>query len=143
MRKLLNLTILLFLMMLLSCHAFAAEPAEVTTIYTTIDIHSEIYSGESISGGKTYTYHSADDTPLWQAEIWGEFEFTTDGVRCRDAGYDVEVIDDLWYVISAEAHPSGSVALGHVVLGRRFLGVTVDRETVVMVLTTDELEKYR
>lgn len=143
MRKLLNLALLLFLLTVLACPVFAAEAEERAAIYTTIDIRSEIFSGERISGGKTYTYHSADGTRLWQAEIWGTFAITADGVRCTDAICDVEVFDDLWYVISAEVYPSGSAATGQVVLGRWFLGIPVDRETVAMVLTTDELKKCR
>lgn len=136
MRRIRNLILLAVLMVMLACPAFAVEGTTIFFPLTVVQVKEET-NPYSPYGSKVYTYYSSDGRMLWQATIQGQFRRSPTGVRCVDAKCEVEVFDDRWYIVSTDTNLYGHHAAGEVVMGRNFLGIPVDRETVRMSLSSD------
>lgn len=136
MRKFLNFITLAFLVVSLACSVFAAD-AEITYFKAnTVQVQSTVSNHVPI-GDKVYRYYSADGELLWQVTLHGSFRRSPTGVRCVESVCDIEIFDDRWYILSENTSFVGANAMGEVVMGRSFLGIPVDRETVRMNLNSD------
>lgn len=93
-------------------------------------------SGTKI-GSKTYTYRDSDGAEEWRAVLKGTFTYTGSSASCTAVSCDVTITDTAWYTVSKTANRSGSSALGELTMGRKFLGITIGKETVNMRITCD------
>lgn len=147
MKKLLQFVcILLTLAVLFSSNAMAAVNTEKTEeiiyfadgSYITIEIIvTEARAASTKSGSKVYVYKGSDGVEEWRAVLTGSFTYTGTTAACTASNCIVTITDTDWYVVSKTTSKSGASALGTVVMGRKWLGVTVDKETFNMQLTCD------
>ena len=89
------------------------------------------------TGSKTYRYKGSDGVEKWSAVLSGIFTYTGTSATCTSAGCSVSISDTAWYLISKTSNRSGSSAIGEVIMGRKFLGITIDEETLGMRITCD------
>ena len=99
-------------------------------------------SQRNIVRRKVYTYCASNGEVLWQVTLHARFRHTPAGLRCLETDCDVETFDDRWYLVTKDVQKNVSFASGEVVMGRTFLGVPVDRETVRMILTNSDESLY-
>lgn len=131
---------------LLPVNTFAATdiPKEENVIYfndgsyitITLSVIDSRASGTK-TGSKTYTYRGNDGVEEWRAVLSGTFTYTGSSATCTAASCDVTITDTAWHVVSKTASPSSNSALGELTMGRKFLGITIDKETVSMRITCD------
>lgn len=140
------LTMLLLLVSMLTINAFATTKTQETknTIYLdngcyiTVELSVvETRASGAKSASKTYTYRGSDGAEEWRAVLRGSFSYTGSSATCTAASCDVTITDTDWYIVSKTATRSGSSALGELTMGRKFLGITVDKEPVSMRITCD------
>lgn len=84
---------------------------------------------------RSYTYYSSKDEALWKAVLTGTFTYNGSTATCTSSICDVTIYDDAWYVVSNYASKSGASATAEVAMGKNFLGITVDKETISISLT--------
>lgn len=89
------------------------------------------------NGSKSYKYYTSDGNLAWEAVLYGTFTYTGTTATCTSSSCSVTISNTVWYVVSKGTSKSGASALGEVTMGRKVLGVTVDKETVSMSLTCD------
>ncbi len=106
--------------------------------YITVEISvMEERSSTVKRGNKTYVYRSNDGTEEWRAVLYGTFTYTGTTSTCTAASSSVTISDSRWYVVSETAGKNGRSAVGELTMGRKWLGITVDKETVNMRITCD------
>ena len=86
---------------------------------------------------KDITKSKYDDDGNLQWRILFTATFTYDGVtaRCTSTDLDVTIYDSSWYQISAYHNRSLAQGYADVQLGRKVLGVTVEKPTYHLTLT--------
>lgn len=67
----------------------------------------------------------------------GTFTYTGLVSTCSYAVVNVEIVDDAWYVVSKTAGHSSNTATADLVMGQKLLGITVNKETIEMILSCD------
>ena len=140
------LTTVLLMVLMLPISAFAAMETQGTENiiyldnggYITVELSvTEYRASGTKSASKTYTYRGSDGVEEWRAVLRGTFSYTGSSATCTAASCDVTITDTDWYIVSKTATRSGASALGELTMGRKFLGITVDREPVSMRITCD------
>lgn len=89
------------------------------------------------TGKKTYTYKNSDGVEEWRAVLTGTFGYTGTHSSCTSSVCDVTITKDTWYVVSKTTNVSGNSALADLTMGRKFIGITVEKESLSMKLTCD------
>lgn len=89
------------------------------------------------TGSKTYVYKNSNGEEQWRAVLRGTFTYTGSTVACTAASCDVTITNTNWYIVSKSATKSGNAAVGELTMGRKFLGITVDKVPVSMRITCD------
>lgn len=97
----------------------------------------EARASGSKTGNKTYTYKASDGTAQWKAVLTGTFTYTGSSSTCTASSCSVTIYKTDWYTISKSASKSGNKATGTATMGRKSLGVTVDKKTANMSLSCD------
>ena len=110
------------------------EDGSYITIALSID---ETRASSNKTAKKTYIYHGNDGDEEWRAVLSGTFIYTGTSSLCTAAGCSVSITDTDWYEISNSATKSGNSALADVTMGRKFIGITIDKESISMRLTCD------
>ncbi len=106
--------------------------------YITIELSCMVSRASGTkTASKTYTYHANNGDEEWRAVLRGTFTYTGSSSACTAASCDVTVSNTSWYIVSKIASKSGSSALGELTMGLKFLGITIDKETVSMRITCD------
>lgn len=134
--------------MLISCVPFAASASEhlsskeiiylEDSSYIVIELNvTEHRSASSKTASKSYTCTANNGEEKWKATLTGTFTYNGTSASCTAASCTVSITDDVWYVISKSASKSGNSAIGNVVMGRKFLGIKIDEETLNMKITCD------
>lgn len=139
------ISILLVLALLpVSSLAATETPKEETIIYLdngcyiTVELTTaESRAARSKSGSKTYTYYGNNGIEEWRAVLTGIFSYTGTSATCTSASCNVTITDTDWYEVSKTATRSGNAAVGELTMGRRFLGITIDKESLTMRITCD------
>ena len=135
----------LFLVTLFSPIAVSATPLasnqqiiylEDGYITVTLD-YTESRAATSKTGSKTFTYYDGNDREKWKAVLRGTFAYTGTSATCTAASCDVTITDTVWYVVSKDPYKSGNSAVCDLTMGRKFLGISIAKETVNMRLTCD------
>lgn len=105
--------------------------------YITIEISSiETRATQTRTATKTYTC-SNDGIEEWRAVLTGTFVFNGTTSTCTYSNCTVTIADDAWYEISKNIGRSGNSATTDLTMGRKFLGITIQKETINMILTCD------
>jgi len=87
------------------------------------------------TGKKSYIYKNSNGTEEWRATLSGTFAYTGTTATCTASSCTTSVSDSAWYEISKSAGKSGSSATGEVTMGEKFLGITINRESISIKLT--------
>lgn len=138
-------TVLLIATMLPVCCFAKSAPIDMAEIiylndgsYITVElVQTETRVSGTKTGSKTYTHYSNSGNENWRAVLRGTFSYTGSSATCTAASCDVTITDTDWYVVAKSATKSGNSAIGELAMGRKFLGITVDKETIGMQLSCD------
>lgn len=140
------LCLLLIAATLLPSHVSAAAVAAApeNTIYfedgsyITIELSvDETRASSNKTAKKTYVYRDSNGAEEWRAVLSGTFIYTGTSSLCTAAGCSVSITDTKWHEISSSATKSGNSALAEVTMALKFLGITIDEESISMRLTCD------
>lgn len=147
MKRFINLIcVLLLCATLVPNNVLSAASTEVTEdciyfedgSYISIEISSvETRSNTVKRGNKTYTYKNSDGVEQWRTVLYGTFTYTGTSSTCTASSCSITISNNNWYEVSKTTGKSGSSATAELVMGRKLLGITVDKETVNMILTCD------
>lgn len=145
MKKLIRfaVTVLLIAAMLPVCCFAESAPIGMAEIiylengsYITVKLEqTEIRASGTKAGSKTYTHYSNSGGENWRAVLRGTFSYTGSSATCTAASCDVTITDTDWYVVAKSATKSGNSATGELTMGRKFLGITIDKEIISMQLS--------
>ena len=91
----------------------------------------------SKSGSKTYTYYSSSGVAQWKAVLSGTFTYTGTSSTCTASSCSVTIYKTDWYTVSKSASKSGNTATAAVTMGRKSLGITVDKKSINISLSCD------
>lgn len=147
MRKFLSLMLIfIFALGCMPAGAQATEVAEFPNIITFDDGSYIEISIESISartsttenGYKTYSYYDSSDNLEWQAKLSASFTYDGTTSTCTRASCTVTVYDSKWYEYSNSTTYSGSTATTELVMGQKFLGITIAKREYTITLTCDK-----
>lgn len=144
MKKYLACAIALLLLVLCPINVMADknDPKTETMIYLENGDYITVTLSESStratntkSGSKTYTYYSSSGTTEWKAVLTGTFTYTGSSATCTASNCNVTLYNSAWYVVSKTASKSGNKATADVTIGQKWLGITVNKESVSILLT--------
>lgn len=106
--------------------------------YITVELTvTEARAARSKSGSKTYICHANDGSEEWRAVLNGTFSYTGTSSLCTVANCTVTITNTNWYEVSKTATRSGNAAVAELTMGRKFLGITIDKESYTMRITCD------
>lgn len=140
------ITVILLLIALLPINVFASENTKYTAdiIYledgSYISIETEIVpvrATQTRVATKTYTYRNSSDEEVWKAVLSATFTYNGTTSTCTASSCNVTITNTSWYEVSKTVGKSGNTATAELVMGRKFLGITVQKETLNMSLTCD------
>ena len=139
------ISILLFVIVLLPVNANAASAEKVSEIiyldngcYITIET-TEFTERASTTkrGNRAYIYRDNSGSELWRATLYGTWTYTGTSATCTAVSCSTSITDTDWYEVSKTTSKSGATAYGTVTMGKKFLGITTNKETLNMSLTCD------
>lgn len=142
--KILVLSVLICALLPVNTFAATDIPKQENVIYfndgsyitVTLSVIDSRASGTK-TGSKTYTYRGNDGVEEWRAVLSGTFSYTGVTSSCTSSRCDVTITDTAWYIVSKTASTSGNSATAELTMGRKFLGITIDKETLNMRITCD------
>lgn len=147
MKRLLSIALLITLLItLLPTNTYAAANLEADTniiylddgSYITVELNwIDNRASGTKTGSKTYTNKNSSGEEQWRAVLRGTFTYTGSAASCTAASCDVTITNTNWYIVSKSATKSGNAAVGELTMGRKFLGITVDKVPVSMRITCD------
>ena len=106
--------------------------------YITVELTwAETRASGTKTGSKTYRYNNSDGVEQWRAVLSGTFSYTGSSATCTAASCNVTISDSSYYVVSKDVSKSGNKALCTLIMGEKFLGITIDKETINMSITCD------
>lgn len=138
--------IAVLLITLLPARTYAATIAEASEniiylddgSYITIELTwAESRASGTKSASKTHKFYNSDNVEQWRAVLRGSFTYTGSSATCTASSCDITISNSDYYVVSKEASKSGNAALCTFVVGKKFLGITIDKDTVNMSITCD------
>ena len=91
----------------------------------------------SVTGHKNYYYKNSDGVVRWTATLTGSFTYNGTTASCTAASCVTSVQSGNWSETYNHAYPSGSTAQADVTMVRKVLFITVQTETIHMVITCD------
>ncbi len=89
------------------------------------------------SGSKAYTCYNESDEAMWKATVTGSFTYDGRYATCTSSSCTVTIYNSAWYTISKTAWTDENFAKATVEMGKKMLGVTVNRETHNLFLLCD------
>lgn len=140
-KQLLAIILIIAMLPLNTSYASAASEFDEITYfddgsYTTIKItFFQSRNGNSISANKTATHYNSLDVVQWSATLYATFTFDGTEYWATASSISVNIQNNTWYEISKSASHSGCGATGEVTMGQKFLGVTVNKESVTITLS--------
>ena len=104
--------------------------------YITIELISvDTRTSGTKTGSKTYCYKNSDGVEEWRAILTGTFTYNGSSATCTATNCNVTITNTNWYTVSKTVSKSGASALGDLVMGRKWLGITVEKENFKMQIT--------
>lgn len=91
----------------------------------------------TVSGSKTYTFYDSDDNMEWKAKLSASYVFTGGSYTCTSASCDVTIYANQWYVVSKTTNYAGNRATANLTMGRKVLGITVEKPQFTINLYCD------
>lgn len=146
MRKLICVSVVFILVMsMLPYGVFAASESKNTEIiwyddgsYMEISVKESVTRvANTVSGSKTYTYYGANGGVEWKAVLSATFAYSGSWYTCTTASCNVTISESQWYVISNSTTRSSNNAITNLTMGRKLLGVTIDKPQYTIKLTCD------
>lgn len=146
MKRLFSAVIVLVLLIgLLPCNALAANQVDHIEIIQFedggyVEISTEMSPARvanTVTGSRTYTYYDSNHEKSWAAKLTATFAYSGGWYTCTTANCDVTIYDNQWYEISNTTTRSSNNAYAYLTMGRRVLGVTVERPEYTIRLTCD------
>ena len=142
--SILLVVVLLFVLLPANTYATTISKADDKIIYfndgsyLTIELTwMESRASGTKTGSKTYRYNDSDGVEMWRAVLRGTFTYTGSSATCTASSCDVTISDSAYYVVSKNVSKSGNAALCELTMGRKFLGITINKSTVNMSITCD------
>lgn len=141
------LLVIVLLYAMLPQYALAAEtaddPAEIVALengdYIVVTIEEfDTRATQLKSGNKKYTYTNNSGEVEWIITLYGTFTYTGSTSTCTASSVDVTINASKWYVVSETESKSGNTAKADVTMGRKFLGITVEKIDNNITLTCDK-----
>lgn len=137
--------VVILLLGLVPSNGFAAnELVETNIIYYEDGSYLELFvetsstrAANTVSGSKKCIYRDSDGNVEWEAKLTATFAYSGAWYTCTAANCNVTVYDTKWYEISNTTTRSSNNAFTNLTMGRRLLGVTVDRPQYTIKLTCD------
>lgn len=135
--------ICLFISLLSVCvSAATTAPASTEVIhyddgsYLVIEITvSNARAAGTKTGIKTYTRYADNGDIEWKGVLTGTFTYDGTSSECTVSICNAHITNTNWYVISKTSSKSGNSAFGGLTMGRKFLGVKIDEESIDLRLT--------
>lgn len=87
---------------------------------------------------KTYTYTASNGTASWEAVLTGTFTYTGTTATCTAADCDITIYDTVWYIVSNAPTKSGNAASVALTMGRKLLGITIEKKSYNWSITCDK-----
>lgn len=147
MKRLLSIVLSFTLLLtLLPTNTYAAANSSTDTSiiylddgsYITVELTwADTRATNTKTATKTYTNKASNGDEQWRAVLRGTFTYTGTTVACTAASCDVTITNTNWYIVSKSATKSGNAAVGELTMGRKFLGITVEKVPVSMRITCD------
>lgn len=142
------LCVILLLLMIISFFPVNTQAAETGTpdylFYTDDGGYIIMYIEElgtrvsnSKTGSRVFEYYNNDHEIQWRATLTGTYLYTGTTATCTSSRCDVVIYNSAWYVISKSSGMLGAKATAELSMGRKVLGVTVERKNVSMALSCD------
>lgn len=91
----------------------------------------------NLTGSKPSTFYNSDGDAQWKVTLTGSFTYTGSSSSCSSSSVSVTIYDSSWYVVSKSSGKSGNTATASVTMGRKSLGVTVQKVPVSLSLSCD------
>ncbi len=138
-------SLLFVLILLIPVQVFAVdEVQEESIIYledgSYIIVTTEEFASRS-SGSKTaqrtYTYTASNGVVCWDATLTASFSYTGSSATCTSSDCSITVYKSNWYTVSESATKSGNTATATFTMGRKVLGITVDKDTYTISISCD------
>ena len=106
--------------------------------YITVEITTDMQRASGTrKGNKIYVCRTSSGAEEWRATLTGTFTYTGPSATCTAVSCSTSITDASWYEVSKTTSKSGATASGTVTMGEKFLGITINKETVNMSLTCD------
>lgn len=140
-------TLFLIALLTISCVSVSAYAKEddVNTTYFANGDYMVVTITESMtrasgtkSGTATYTYYNSNKVIQWQAFLHGTFSYNGTSATCTSASCDVSISNNNCYVVSKEVSKSANTASVNLVMGYRFLGITIRKDPYLITLSCDK-----
>ena len=140
------ITIVVLLVALLPMNVFASENTShsVDIIYledgSYITVETQLIQTRvayTRSANRVYTYNNNNGEEQWRAVLSATFTYNGTTSTCTASSCNVTITNTNWYEVSKTVGKSGNTATAELVMGRKFLGITVQKETLNMSLTCD------
>lgn len=138
------LLLILFLVGTLSSTAYADENAENPGEYTfeiTIERDSSFLDVNTRSivtkQSKTYTYKHNGEA-LWKVTLTGWFQYNGVTSTCLDSSCSTTVYASGWSCSSKTSYELNNQAIGDATMVKKFLGITIDSQSVHLTLVCDK-----
>lgn len=90
------------------------------------------------SGSKVYTYYTNDDELVWKVTLRGTFTYNGTTSSCTASNVSINIINDSWYTVSQSADKDANEAYAVVTMGRKLLGITINKLKVELILACDK-----
>ena len=90
------------------------------------------------TGYKKYTFRNNKDEILWEATLSATFTYNGTSSSCTSGSCSVSISNNNWYVVSNSTTRSGNTATTHLTMGKKFLGITIDKPEYTITLTCDK-----
>ncbi len=123
----------------------AAPAASEETIYfddgsylTTVITGGTSRASGSFTKTKIFTYYKSNDTAVWDIALTASFIYTGISATCTSCSSKVTIYDSNWYEISKSTSRDGGSAICNVEMGRKILGITVEKVPYTVTLTCDK-----
>ena len=143
MRRIISVILVLIFVPRISVSALANEN-EVERVYfedgsyLEITIQSvESRASGTKSAGKTYSFTNSNGVEEWKAVLRATFTYTGSSATCIASSCDVTITDTAWYEVSKVVNKSGATATCDLTMGRKLLGITIEKKTINMTFTCD------
>ena len=90
------------------------------------------------TASKQYTYYSNSGDEEWRAVLTGTFTYDGTTSSCTGSSCSITITNTSWYEVSKATGISGNTATVDIVMGRKFLGITVSKRELSLSLTCDK-----